>query len=83
MKNPHFELLERAEALLRPLGRKVVFVGGASVSLHIDDPAVRPRFTRDVDFVVEASSYSENAQIEEELRKLGFTPSAREGEPIC
>lgn len=62
--NPHVELLERAWAMLEPLGRKIVFIGGASVSLHIDDPASRPRHTKDVDFVVEASSYAQSAAVE-------------------
>lgn len=83
MTNPHLTLLEKAEVLLRPLSRKFVFVGGVSVSLHLDDPAVRVRPTKDVDFVVEATSYAQNALIEEELRSLGFVQNAGSDEPIC
>ena len=83
MTNPHLTLLEKAEVLLRPLSRKFVFVGGVSVSLHLDDPAVRVRPTKDVDFVVEATSYAQNALIEEELRSLGFVQNAGSDDPIC
>lgn len=68
MSNPHLALLEKAAALLQPLPNKVVFLGGASVSLHLDDQAVRVRATKDVDVVVEAASYAENSQVEEGLR---------------
>jgi predicted nucleotidyltransferase len=84
VKNPHIDLLEAAVKQLSLLERKVVFVGGASVSLHLDDRAVTVRHTRDIDFVVEATSYTETASIEEELRGLGFTQNPMNGdEPIC
>lgn len=83
MKNPHLTLLEHAEELLRPLSRKVVFVGGASVSLHIEDQAAKVRATKDVDFVVESTSYAENSAIEEELRQLAFTQDPLDDGPLC
>jgi len=83
MTNPHLALLEKAEALLRPLPRKFVFVGGATVSLHLDDQVTRARATRDVDFVIEAASYAENAMVEEELRRLGFVQNVDRDDPIC
>ncbi len=83
MTNPHFELLELAAELLAPLHRRIVFVGGATVSLHIDDTAVPVRSTKDVDFVVEVSSYAAYAALEEELRSHGFEQNLQEKGPIC
>lgn len=83
MTNPHLALLEKAELLLRPLPHKVVFVGGASVSMHLDDPAARVRPTRDIDFVVEATSYAEHALLEKKLRALGFTQDPNSDDPVC
>jgi hypothetical protein len=83
MTNHHLALLEQAERLLRPLPYQVVFLGGASVSLHLDDQATRVRATKDVDFVVEATSYAENAIVEAKLRELGFTQDPLGDGPIC
>ena len=62
---------------------RIVFIGGASISLHIDDPAVQVRSTRDVDFVIEATSYAATSAIEHELRQLGFSQALLEDEPLC
>ena len=82
MKNQHFKLLEHAARLLRPLGRRVVFVGGASVSLHLDDPAVVPRHTKDVDVVVEVTSYSAHAELEQSLRRHKFSQSLTDDDSV-
>ena len=82
--NPHFRLLEKARGELSPLGRKVVFVGGATISLHIDDPAGRRvRATRDVDLVVEVSGRPEYYSLEKDLRANGFAQQMLEDSPIC
>lgn len=83
MTNINLELLEKAEAMLRPLPCKVVFMGGVTVALHLDDPAAKARPTKDVDFVVEATTYSEVALLEEELRQIGFFQDPSEDGPIC
>ena len=83
MTNINLELLEKAEAMLRPLPCKVVFMGGVTVALQLDDPAARARPTKDVDFVVEATTYSEVALLEEELRQIGFFQDPSEDGPIC
>lgn len=59
---------------LADLNERVVFVGGATLSLYVTDPAVaEPRPTDDVDVVVEVASYVEfSRQIDEQLRRLGF-----------
>ena len=83
--NPHVQLLEKAQRLLTILQRKFVFVGGATVSLHIDDRAASAvRATEDVDLVVEVTSYSEYSRIEKTLRDSGFSQLALDDEsPIC
>ena len=53
----NIEMLARAAEALGELKDEVVFVGGAVVELFITDPAApRPRFTQDVDVVVEVAT---------------------------
>lgn len=78
------EMLVRAARALGELRDEVVFVGGAVVDLYITDPAApRPRFTEDVDVVVEATTHGEWARVGERLRALGFREDQREGAPVC
>lgn len=83
--NAHFALLARAREALKDFQHRFVFVGGATVSLHLDDPASEPaRATKDVDLVVEAAGYVDFAALEEDLRKLGFFQDpGGESSPIC
>jgi hypothetical protein len=65
--------LQVAKAL-GELNEEVVYVGGAVVSLYIDDPAaddVRP--TKDVDITFEILSLTDLEALRVELRKRGFT----------
>ena len=77
MNNNHTNLirLRAVGSALSELNRKVVFVGGATVSLYATDPAaVEPRPTDDVDVVIEVATYAEFVySVEERLRQLGFT----------
>lgn len=51
------ELLERAAEDLAPFLDDVVFVGGATITLWMTDPAAaEPRPTKDVDVVVEVEN---------------------------
>ncbi|MCA4781804.1 nucleotidyl transferase AbiEii/AbiGii toxin family protein [Empedobacter stercoris] len=74
-----------AEAL-KDLNDKVVFVGGAVVSLYTDDPAadeIRP--TADIDFTVNIaniSNFSVWNDLIEKLNTLGFSPDPF-GHAIC
>ena len=78
------EMLVRAAHALGELRDEVVFVGGAVVDLFITDPAApRPRFTEDVDVVVEVTTHGEWARVGERLRALGFREDQREGAPVC
>lgn len=68
---------------LGQLNESVVFVGGAVVSLYIDDPSaddVRP--TKDIDISMEIASFSELEAIREELISRGFHQSS-EDQVIC
>jgi hypothetical protein len=80
----NIEMLVGAARALGELRDEVVFVGGAVVDLFITDPAApRPRFTEDVDVVIEVTTYGEWARIGERLRALGFREDQREGAPLC
>ena len=78
------EMLGRVAEALGELKDEVVFVGGAVVDLFITDPAApRPRFTQDVDVVVEVTTYGAWAEVGGRLRALGFREDRREGAPVC
>jgi len=73
---------EVAEAL-QDLIDKVVFVGGAVVSLYTDDPAsdeIRP--TQDIDMTLNVISFNDWNSLQEKLSKLGFYPDPF-GHAIC
>jgi hypothetical protein len=69
---------------LQPLGRPVVFVGGAIVVYLLDTPPVGGvRVTYDVDVVVDVATRSDHGRIEAALRRLGFRHDTSPGAPIC
>lgn len=75
------ELLETAVATLDDLLEEVVFVGGATMTLWITDPAAPPpRPTKDVDVIVEVATRTAYCEFEERLRRLDFRD---EGHVIC
>jgi hypothetical protein len=68
---------------LRSLKNKIVFVGGAIVSLYTDDPAadeIRP--TSDIDMTLNIVGLSEWSFIQEKISELGFHPDPY-GHAIC
>ena len=68
---------------LGELNERVVFVGGAVVSLYVDDPSaddVRP--TQDIDFSMEIAHLAELESIRESLIKKGFYQTS-EDDVIC
>ncbi len=76
-------VLKKIALALDELNDQVVYVGGAVVSLYIDDPAaddVRP--TKDVDISLSLATYSELEALREELIKKGFIQTA-EDDVIC
>jgi hypothetical protein len=67
------DLLERAATALGELVDEVCFVGGATVTLWITDPAAAPpRPTKDVDVIVEAATRTGYYAFEDRLRDIGF-----------
>jgi hypothetical protein len=77
------ELLELAAGALDDLLDEVVFVGGATLTLWITDPAAPPpRPTKDVDVIVEVTTRGSFYTFEERLRKRGFKEDQESG-VIC
>ncbi len=74
-----------AEGLGAELREKVVFVGGATTSLYLDDPATpKSMSTLDVDCIIEISGLASFESLEKKLWKLGFKqPVDEESPPIC
>ena len=70
-------IIKKIAAALGELNEKVIYVGGATVSLYINDPAaddVRP--TKDIDITIKVASILELENIRELLNKKGFKQSA-------
>ena len=68
---------------LQELKDKMVFIGGAVISLYTDDPAaeeIRP--TSDIDMTINLANYIGWAQMQERLAELGFYPDPQ-GQSIC
>jgi predicted nucleotidyltransferase len=71
----HHNNITRIKAIsnaLGPLGQEVVFVGGATISLYLEQlgPEVRP--TNDIDVVIELWNYTSFVTLEDKLRSIGF-----------
>jgi len=67
--DPNRELFESVVSLLAPLLDELVFVGGCTTGIFITDPAaggIRP--TKDVDAIVDVTSYAKYAALSEKLR---------------
>jgi predicted nucleotidyltransferase len=64
---------------LANLKEKVVFVGGATISLYPDRPVLEVRPTDDVDVIIEILNYSDRAKLEEKLREIGFSHDLESG----
>lgn len=68
---------------LKELKDQMVFVGGAVLSLYVDDPAAEEiRFTADVDLTIHLVSFSEWIKMQKRLSELGFYPDST-GHVIC
>lgn len=77
------EATKRVALALGDLNEKVMFVGGAMISLYIDDPAaedVRP--TKDIDLTFRIVSTGELEELREALSNRGFSQSS-EDDVIC
>jgi predicted nucleotidyltransferase len=64
---------------LTELKEKVVFVGGATISLYPDRPVFEVRPTDDIDVIIEILNYDDRAKLEEKLRSIGFSHDIESG----
>lgn len=64
---------------LNDLKEKVVFVGGATISLYPDRPVLEVRPTDDIDVIIEILNYIDRTKLEEKLRSIGFSHDIESG----
>ena len=77
------EVIRRIAFALGEMNERVIFVGGATIGLYINDPAADDvRATKDVDISVAIASLGELESIREELIQKGFKQSP-EDDVIC
>lgn len=84
MADPNRALFESIVRLLAPVLDELVFVGGCTTGLFITDPAaggIRP--TKDVDAIVDVTSYAKYTGVSERLRQLGLAEDSSPGAPLC
>ena len=79
--NHHINIL-RIKAVARALENlqtKIVFVGGATISLYPGRPVFEVRPTDDIDVIIEILNYSDRSELERKLGELGFTHDIESG----
>jgi len=84
MPSTNITMLQTVANGLGDLKDEMVFVGGSVAELYVSNAAasdIRP--TLDVDCVVELSSKTAHAKLEEELRAKKFANDTSQGAPIC
>ncbi len=84
MPSTNISMLQTVAFGLGDLKDEMVFVGGAVAELYASKPElsdIRP--TLDVDCVIELSSKTAHAKLEDDLRALGFANDTSQGAPIC
>jgi len=82
--DPNRALFEEVIELLVPVLDELVFVGGCTTGFFITDPAaagIRP--TKDVDAIVDVTSYARYTALAERLRTVGLVEDTSEGAPLC
>jgi hypothetical protein len=84
MSDPNLPLLEDAVSKLAPFLDEIVFVGGVTLGLLINDEAAAPiRGTTDVDVIAEIITYADYIEFSERLRHAHFTEDAGEKPLTC
>lgn len=81
MMNHHKQLtaIKALANALQLLNEKVVFVGGATVSLYPDKPVAEVRPTNDIDVLIEILNYHARIELETRLRSIGFENDVASG----
>lgn len=80
----NYELLKLASEKLEELTDDVVFVGGATTCLYVDEKIadeIRP--TEDVDCTAQIASKKEYDSFQAKIRAKGFSHDTSKGAPIC
>ncbi|MGB5355164.1 MAG: nucleotidyl transferase AbiEii/AbiGii toxin family protein [Eudoraea sp.] len=73
------EATKKVALALGNLNKEVVYVGGAMVSLYINDPAaedIRP--TKDIDLTFQLTTFAKLEKLREQLIERGFTQNAED-----
>lgn len=84
MADPNRALFEAVVRLLAPVLNELVFVGGCTTGLFITDPAAGGiRITRDVDAIVDVTSYVKYTALADRLRAIGLVEDTTESAPLC
>jgi predicted nucleotidyltransferase len=82
--DPNRTQFESVVRLLAPLLEELVFVGGCTTGIFVTDPATGGiRATKDVDAIVDVTSYAQYTALSERLRKIGLREDTSEGAPLC
>ena len=80
----HINMIELVARRLGDLKEEVAFVGGATASILITDPAAPDvRSTKDVDIIIRVISRPGYYRLEEQLVELGFRRLIGDDIPIC
>ncbi|MFP4686952.1 MAG: hypothetical protein ACLFN5_02460 [bacterium] len=82
--NHPLQILTNTHKILSQLELKLVYTGGATIPLYLDDPsspAVRP--TMDTDVVVKVTTRAAYYKLEDKLRSLGLKHDISDDAPIC
>ena len=82
--NQQIFMLETVARVLSQVRTTIVFTGGATIFLYLDEvaaPDIRP--TDDVDCVVEITSRAEYYNFSNLLRTLGLQETTEAGAPLC
>ena len=77
--NTNIVRIRAVATAFRELNEKVVFVGGATISLYPDRPVFEVRPTDDIDVIIEILNYADRAKLEEKLRLIGFSHDIESG----
>src|SRR5215472_1762226 len=84
MPHHNLELLAETARLLEPILGQLAFVGGATTTLLITDPAASAvRTSYDVDAIAAIASYPAYMEFSARLRELGFTEDTSQDAPLC
>jgi hypothetical protein len=84
MADPNLPLLQDAARKLAPFLDEIVFVGGVTLGLLIDDQAAAPiRGSSDVDVIAEIITYADYVEFSERLRQARFTEDAGDKPLAC